>query len=73
MKNKLGTYISKLMTTIIDKDVDEFVKDLAWSELKTLNASVEEFLRKHSSDDSKEQQKTEKKLLQEERKNVKNK
>ena len=73
MKNKLGTYISKLMTTIIDKDVDEFVKELAWSELRTLNVSIEEFLRKYSIDDSKEQEKTEKQLLQEERKNVKNK
>ncbi len=73
MKNKLGTYISKLMTTIIDKKVDEFVKELAWNELKALNSSVEEFLRKHAIDDSKEQEKTEKQLLQEERKNVKNK
>jgi len=73
MKNKLGTYISKLMTTIIDKDVDEFVKELAWSELKTLNASVEEFLRKHSLDDTEESKKTIKTLLQEEKKDVKNK
>ena len=67
MKNKLGTYISKLMTTIIDKNVDEFVKELAWNELKTLNASVEEFLRKHSKDDTKESEETVKQLLQEDK------
>ena len=71
MTNKLGSYVTKLMTTIVDKESDEFVKELAWSELKRLNADVEEFLRKHSKDDTQEKEKTEKQLLQEE-KNVKN-
>ena len=66
--NKLGSYVTKLMTTIVDKESDDFVKDLAWSELKRLNADVEEFLRKHSKDDSEEQEKTVKQLLQEEEK-----
>ena len=71
--NKLGSYISRLMTTVIDKEQEQFVKDLAWSELKRLNADVEEFLRKHSQDDTKESEKTVKQLLQEDKKNVKDK
>ena len=69
MNNKLGTYIQKLMTTIIDKEQEDFVKDLAWSELRRLNADVEEFLRSNSKDDSKESEKTIKTLLQEEKDN----
>tara|TARA_Y100000034_G_C6657217_1_gene287963 strand:+ start:189 stop:401 length:213 start_codon:yes stop_codon:yes gene_type:complete len=69
MKDKLGSYITKLMTTIIDKDEDDFVKQLAWAELKRLNVNIEEFLRKHSQDDSKERKVTEKQLLQEEKDN----
>ena len=70
--NKLGSYISKLMTTILDKEQEEFVQDLAWNELKRINADVEEFLRKHSKDDSGDSEKTVKQLLQED-KNVKDK
>ena len=70
--NKLGNYISKLMTTVLDKDQEEFVKELAYTELKRLNVDIEEFLRKHSKDDSKDREKTEKQLLQED-KNVTNK
>ena len=46
---KLGTYITKLMTTVVDKDSDDFVKNLAWDELKRINADIEAFLRKNSS------------------------
>ena len=66
---KLGTYITNLMTTIVDKEQEQFVKDLAWDELKRLNADVEQFLRKHSKDDSQEQEETVKQLLQEEKDN----
>ena len=72
MTDKLGPYIGRLMTTILDKEQEEFVKDLAWSELKRINSDVEEFLRKYSKDDSKDREKTEKILLQED-KNVKDK
>ena len=65
MADKLGAYINTLMTTVIDKEQEEFVKDLAWNELKRLNADIEEFLRKNGHDDSKEREKTEKQLLQE--------
>ena len=73
MKNKLGTYITKLMTTILDKEQEEFVVNLAFSELKRLNVDIEEFLRKQSKDDSDEVKETEKILLQEEKENVKDK
>ena len=71
--NKLGNYITKLMTTVLDSEQEQFVKDLAWDELKRLNADVEEFLRKHTKDnDSKDEEKPKKQLLQED-KNVKDK
>ena len=70
-KNKLGTYITKLMTTILDNEQEEFVKNLAFSELKRLNTDVEEFLRKNSKDDSEDVIKTKKVLLQEDKENVK--
>ena len=73
VKNKLGTYITKLMTTILEKDQEDFVKNLAFSELKRLNVDIEEFLRKNSKDDSENVEKTEKILLQEYKENVKDK
>tara|TARA_B100000131_G_C17965415_1_gene552161 strand:+ start:353 stop:565 length:213 start_codon:yes stop_codon:yes gene_type:complete len=65
MRNKLGPYINKLMTTIVDKDGDEFVKELAFNELKRLNVDIEEFLRKNTESDDEEREKTEKQLLTE--------
>ena len=73
MADKLGIYITKLMTTILDKEQEEFVVNLAFSELKRLNVDIEEFLRKHSKDDLYELKKTEKILLQEDKENVKDK
>ena len=70
--NKLGSYITKLMTTVLDKEQEEFVRELALGELTRLNVDVNEFIRKHTKDISDEIEKTEKKLLQED-KNVKNK
>ena len=71
--DKLGPYVNRLMTTVLDKEQEEFVQDLAWNELKRINADVEEFLRKHTKDDSEDKEKPEKQLLQEDKKNVKNK
>ena len=65
--DKLGVYITKLMTTILDKEQEEFVKSLPFSELKRLNVNIEEFLRKNSKDDTEEATKTEKQLLQEDK------
>ena len=71
--NKLGSYITKLMTTVLDSEQEQFVKDLALSELQRLNVDVNEFINKHTKDDIDKIKETEKKLLQEDKKNVKNK
>ena len=63
--NKLGSYISKLMTTVLDNEQEQFVKDLALSELTRLNVDVSEFINKHMKDDIDKIKETEKKLLQE--------
>ena len=68
-ENKLGTYIQKLMTTVLDIDQEEFVTNLAFNELKRLNVDISDFIRKHTKDDSDDIEKTEKKLLLEEDKN----
>ena len=70
--NKLGSYITKLMTTVLDNEQEEFVKELALSELTRLNVDVNDFIRKHMKDDFDKAKETEKQLLQED-KNVKNK
>ena len=70
--NKLGNYITKLMTTVLDSEQEEFVKELALGELKRLNVDVNEFINKHTKDDFDKAKETEKKLLQEDR-DVKNK
>ena len=70
--NKLGSYITKLMTTVLDSEQEEFVKELALSELTRLNVDVNEFINKHTKDDFDKAKETEKKLLQEDR-DVKNK
>ena len=70
--NKLGSYISKLMTTVLDNEQEQFVKDLALSELQRLNVDVNDFIRKHTKDDVDKIKETEKKLLQEDE-HVKNK
>jgi len=65
--NKLGSYITKLMTTVLDKEQEEFVKELALSELTRLNVDVNEFINKHTKDDFDKAKETEKKLLQEDK------
>ena len=68
--NKLGPYIQKLMATVVESGEDDFVKQLAWDELKRLNVDIEEFLRKNKEDDSNKIKETvEKQLLQESKNN----
>jgi hypothetical protein len=67
--NKLGSYITKLMTTIIEEE--DFIRNLALDELKKLNGDIEGFIRKQHQED--EETKTEKQLLQEDKENVKDK
>ena len=71
--NKLGSYITKLMTIVVDKEQEQFVKDLALREIEKLNVDVNDFIRKHKEDvfDRAKREK-EKQLLQED-KDVKNK
>ena len=72
--DKFGPYIQKLMTTILDTEQEEFVINLAFSELKRLNIDVEEFLRNNQKDDSDKVKETiEKQLLQEDKENVNDK
>ena len=53
MNNKLGTYVSQLMTTVVDKDSSDFVKQLALDELKRLGQDVNDFIEKHKSSENK--------------------
>ena len=69
--DKLGPYITKLMSTVIDKKQEKFVINLAWFELKRLNVDMEAFLRKHSNDEFPKETKTKKQLLQEEKNDTK--
>tara|TARA_R100000995_G_scaffold20650_1_gene8643 strand:+ start:333 stop:563 length:231 start_codon:yes stop_codon:yes gene_type:complete len=69
-EDKLGTYITKLMTTVIDKNQDDFVKDLAMSELQRLNVNISDFIRttldsKNKETLERERKQEEKQLLQE--------
>ena len=71
--SKLGSYIEKLMTTIIDSETEDFIRDLALSELRRLNVDIEEFIRKNvSNDETKGSENTIKTLLQEGKKDGKN-
>ena len=64
--DKFGSYITKLMTTILDSEQEQFVKDLALSELKRLNVDMNEFIRKNTKDIS-DNIKNKKQLLQEDK------
>ena len=70
--NKLGSYITKLMTTVLDKEQEDFVRELALGELNRLNVDMNDFIIKHTKDDIDKIKETEKQLLQED-KDVKDK
>ena len=66
--DKLGPYIQKLMTTVIDNKEDDFVKELALTELNRLKVNIDEFLVKHVQKvDEVAEEKPEKQLLQEDK------
>ena len=65
--DKLGPYIQKLMTTVIDNKGDDFVKELAITELNRLKVDINEFLVKHYQADDVAEKKVEKQLLQEDK------
>ena len=50
MENKLGLYITNLMTTSIDTDLPKFVRTLAFDELKKLHDDMSRFLFDHIDD-----------------------
>ena len=66
-KDKLGPYIQKLMTTVIDNKEDDFVKELALTELTRLKVNIDEFLVKHYQVDDVAEKQVEKQLLQEDK------
>ena len=53
------------MTTVLDNKEDDFVKELALTELTRLKVNINEFLVKHYQVDDVAREKTEKQLLQE--------
>ena len=66
MKDKLGPYIQRLMTTVIDtkhEEKDEFVRNLAWNELKILRNEIDSFLSEHEIDDEEQSKNTVEKML----------
>ena len=65
--NKLGPYIQRLMTTVVDNQEDDFVKELALTELTRLKVNINEFLVKHYQVDDVAEEKPEKQLLQEDK------
>ena len=71
--DKLGPYIQKLMTTVLDNKEDDFVKELALTELDRLKVNINEFLVKHYQEDDVAEEKPEKQLLQEDKENVNDK
>ena len=68
-EDKLGTYITKLMTTILDKEQEDFVRDLAMSELQRLKVNISDFIKttldSKDKDTLEREKKQEKQLLQE--------
>tara|TARA_Y100000592_G_scaffold55457_1_gene87228 strand:+ start:2824 stop:3063 length:240 start_codon:yes stop_codon:yes gene_type:complete len=65
--NKLGVYITKLMTTALDMECDEFVRNLALSELDRINADIKDFI---ITNKTKTEEHPEKELLTEEKENA---
>ena len=73
MINKLGSYITKLMTIVLDKEQEQFVKDLALREIEKLNVDVNEFIRNNKEDVFDRAKKEKEKQLLQEDKDVKDK
>ena len=65
--NKLGPYIQQLMGTIVEKDEEDFVTQLALDELKRLRIEINVFIRNNDDDDTEARKKSEKMLLMEEK------
>ena len=70
--NKFGSYVQKLMTLVIDVENDEFVRRMAWEELKKVKGHIEEFLRANDLDNDNIKIKETEKVLLQEKENGKN-
>ena len=46
MTDKYGPYIQKLMSVILDKEQEEFVKNMSWGELRPIRDGLSSFLEK---------------------------
>jgi len=74
MADKLGKFVNRLMTTVLDKEQEEFVRELAWSELNHIRQSIESFLHNNKiNEDDEDVEKTRKILLQEKKDGKSNK
>ena len=49
MTNKYGAYVQNLMSVVVDKTQDEFVRQLAIDELLQINTNLAEFIAKHNN------------------------
>ena len=67
--------VSSLMTSVLLRSLKDnmYIVARAQDELQRLKVDIEEFMRKHCLEDDEEKQKIEKQLLQEDKKNVKDK
>ena len=45
--NKLGLYINNLMATVVDKEVEKFLRELAFNELNNLKSDISDFLARY--------------------------
>jgi hypothetical protein len=64
MEDKYGTYIQKLMSIILDKNQEIFVRDMAWKDLKKIGDGLVSFLNKNKiSDASRNEEKQKQKQM----------
>ena len=63
MKDKYGTYIQKLMSLVLDKEQEEFVKNMSWEELKKIRDGLSGFLEKRKLKEPHEKQENPKQQL----------
>ena len=63
MIDKYGSYIQKLMSIVLDKEQEEFVKNMSWGELKQIRDGLSGFLEKQKPKEPHEKQENPKQQL----------
>ena len=63
MTDKYGSYIQKLMSIILDKEQEEFVRNMSWEELKHIRDGLSSFLEKRKPKEPHEKQENPKQQL----------